>query len=256
LSKSDLSAELLEVTRWNDVILIRFNRPEKLNALNLEMWMLLRDALSKECSGGGKAIVVTGSGRAFSAGDDIEAMLNLLNPKEAVEFFNIVRGALETLAMCPKPVVAAVNGLAVGGGAEMLLLVDYVIASRESWFSFPEARIGLIPPVLLTLGLDVVGLRSSRKLALMGYRIGVEEALRLGLVDEIADSDKLLETAYERALELSAKTTSEAMKALKGLLYSRYSTLIDVAIESLATLCLTESAKDRMRAFLEKRFKP
>ena len=256
MSESSPSPELLEVRRWNGVTLIKLNRPEKLNALNIKLWTLLGNILVEECSGDSRALVITGSGRAFSSGDDIEAMFNLLNREEAAKFFNVVRGTLETLARCPKPVVAAVNGLAVGGGAEMLLLVDYVIASRESWFSFPEARIGLIPPILLTLGVDALGLRSSRKLALIGGVISVDEALKLGLVDEVVDSGKLLEVAYERALELSAKTTPEAIRTMKELLYSRYSTLIAAALESLVALCLTESAKDRMKAFLEKRFKP
>ncbi len=249
------SSPPLEVSRSDDVVVIRFNRPEKLNALNLESWILLRDALVKECSGDAKALILTGSGRAFSAGDDIKAMLDLSSLDEALSFFNVVREAVEALIKCPKPIIAAVNGLAAGGGAEILLLADYVIASKGSWLSFPEARLGLIPPILATLGVDILGLRLARRLALTGARVDVEEALKMGLVDEVVDGD-LLEVAFKRALELSGKTTTEAMKALKEILYMRYASVMEEAVRILAHLTQTESAKNLMKAFIEKKFKP
>jgi len=246
---------LVEIERVNSVSIVRFARPEKLNALNLEMWVSLREALSRECSGEIRGIVLTGSGRAFSAGDDIGAMYALNSVEEAIGFFETLRATLETLALCPKPIVAAVNGLAVGGGAEMLLLVDYVIASRGSWIAFPESRIGLIPPLLLTIGVDTLGLRLARRLALTGERIDVEDAARLGLVDEVVDGDKLVSIAVERALKLAEYTTPEALRAIKRILYARYSSYISEAVRILAELSLTPEAKERMKAFLEKRFK-
>jgi enoyl-CoA hydratase/carnithine racemase len=255
-SKVGTSKTLLEVTESDGVIVLRFNRPEKLNALNLELWVTLRDTLVEKCSGNAKALVLTGSGRAFSSGDDIGAMLNLKDVDEALSFFNTIKSAFEAIIKCPKPIVAAVNGLAVGGGAEILLLVDYVIASRGSWISFPEARLGLIPPILLTLGVDVLGLRLARRLALTGERVSVEEALRMGLVDEVVEEGELMDVALRRALELSDKTTVEALRALREILYARYKAAVDEALRLLALLTQTGSAKELMRAFLEKRFKP
>ena len=243
----------IEVSRVNDVSIIRFRRPEKLNALNLEMWVSLRDVLGRECRGDSKAIVLTGSGRAFSAGDDIGAMYSLSNIEEALGFFKTLGEAIEVLAMCPKPVVAAVNGLAVGGGAEMLLLVDYVVASRDAWLSFPESKLGLIPPILLTMGVEVLGLRRARRLAITGERITVEEAFKLGLVDEVVEGEMLLDVAIERALKLSEETTKEALRAMKELSYKKYLDLLNEAVKMLAELSLTGGAKERMKAFLERR---
>lgn len=246
---------LIEISKVHEITVIKLNRPEKLNAINRDMWLKLREVVAEECSSNSKGLIITGSGRAFSAGDDIGSMYDLRSLDESLEFFNIILDTLRSIALCPKPVVAAVNGLAVGGGAELLLLVDYVVASKDSWLSFPEARLGLIPPILLTVGVDTLGLRTTRRLSMRCDRVTVEEALKLGLVDEIVEGDRLLEVAARRAMELYEAVPEGTRGVVKKILYERYSKLVEEAIRILSELAITGEAKDRMRAFLDKKLK-
>lgn len=235
----------------DNIYFIVFNRPEKLNALNLDSWRLLRWHAGKACRGGYRALVLTGSGRAFSAGDDIMEMYALSTPEESTRFFNSLKSALLELVNCEKPLIAGVNGLAVGGGAEILFLMDYVIAVKGAWISYPEAGIGLLPPLLLSVGVNVVGGRVARRLALTGDRLSVEEAQRLGIIDEVVDAD-MLDNAVYNAVERLSTIPGELVKL------SRIETLggIDKAnrlIDMLSLLVLTRYAKKRMEDFIKRR---
>ena len=235
------------------IAVIRFNRPEKLNAMNLEMWGRLDKLVTSACDEY-DAIVLTGSGRAFSAGDDIKAMLDLQSLEDAHNFFSVVAGAMEAIATCSKPVVAALNGIAAGGGAEMLLLTDYVIAAREAWISYPEILIGLLPPILLSLGPEIIGLKKTRQLALTGERLTAKEALKLGIVDEIVDKKELLDKAINKAKQLASAPT-HATRTIKQLLYQRYQQILGEAVAELERLVIGEEAKKLMQLFLESRAK-
>jgi len=237
----------------DDIYFIVFNRPEKLNALNLESWRLLREHAGKACSGGYKALVLTGSGRAFSAGDDIVEMHSLSTPEESTRFFHTLKNALLELINCEKPLVAGVNGIAVGGGAEILFLMDYVIAVKGAWISYPESSIGLLPPILLSAGVNVVGGRIARKLALTGERLSVEEAYRLGIIDEIVEADRL-DTAIYNAVQKLSMIPGKLVKLI------RIETLegiegVDRLIDLLSLLVLSGYAKKRMGDFIRRKKK-
>lgn len=246
----------VEVSVVDNVAVVRLSRPERLNALSLDMWRSLRDVFSRYCRGGVEGVVVTGSGRAFSSGDDIVEMYSLETPERATEFFETLGSVLEEIALCEAPVVAAVNGLAVGGGGEIVLLADYVVASRDSWFSYPEMWLGLIPPVLLTIGTEALGLRRARRLALTGERIDATRALEIGLVDEVVEGERVVERAVEVAREIYRRTTREALKRARALVYKRFSEGLREAIETLRDLATTREARERMRSFIEKRSRP
>ncbi|WP_252896712.1 enoyl-CoA hydratase/isomerase family protein [Metallosphaera hakonensis] len=141
-----------ERTTW-----IVFNRPEKLNALDLEGWKFLGDYVRKADSSRSLATIITGTGRAFSAGDDIGAMANLEEQDKAEEFFNTLLYAVDGLIDSKKPVIGAVNGLAYGGGCEILLFMDVVVSVASAKFSIPEGRLGLIPPMALSVGYKAIG---------------------------------------------------------------------------------------------------
>jgi len=235
----------------DNVGVIVLERPEKLNALTLSMWTELAEALNAYCSRG-LPVVITGSGRAFSAGDDIGEMYRLSTPSEASRFFSALEAAVKAMVRCRSPVVAAVNGIAVGGGAEMLLLADYVVASKDAWLSFPEARLGLIPPILLSVGLGQLGPRLVRSLALTGRRLSAEEARQLGIVDEVVDGNPL-QRAKEVALDL-ATIPQPALSLIKASTAAYTSSLLTL-LRSLESLVLAENSKERMRMFLEKKLK-
>ncbi|BAN89513.1 enoyl-CoA hydratase/isomerase family protein [Aeropyrum camini] len=238
----------------NDVAFIRFNRPEKLNALNAEAWKLLGEYFRRVCRTGIKAIVLTGRGRAFSSGDDIYSMHALDTPTSSVSFFKTLYTALEAMATCRRPIVAAVNGLAVGGGAEILLLADVVIASRNAWFAFPESHIGLIPPLLSTIGRSVFGQRKARMLGITGARLDVEEAKALGLIDDIVDPEDLESRALAVAESLGSIPDQSVIEIRRATL-EHYRVELEKMVEKLAELVLTREAKERMAAFIESRRK-
>jgi isohexenylglutaconyl-CoA hydratase len=243
----------VEVERNGSIVTVWLNRPEKLNALNTAMWRELGQVFGEVCSGDHSVVVLRGRGRALSAGDDIYEMYSLKTLDEARKFFSVAREALERIAKCPKPVIAVLSGLAAGGGAEILLVVDYVIATKGSWISYPESLIGLIPPVLATAGVLAVGLRRAKMLALTGMRLEADEAMRLGIVDEVVESEALVE---ERIREVSSQLSSapaQSVAAVKELVWSVAADAFEKALAQLAQLVVSSEARARMQKFIEER---
>ncbi len=233
------------------VYIITLNRPEKLNALNSSAWILLKENLDTACSGSYRGVVVTGTGRAFSSGDDIYEMYGL-DEKSAREFFGRLAEAVDSIIECRKPIVTALNGLAAGGGAEILLLMDAVVAARGTWISFPESKIGLIPPILLSAGIGVVGAKRARFLALTGSRIPVEEAMAMGIVDLVVEPQDVLSKSVELALQLS-DVPEEVLRIVRNATLAPYKDGIQHMINILTRLVTGGEAKKRMRMFIEGR---
>lgn len=235
---------------------IVIDRPEKRNAMTRAMWLRLAELLDEACRDPGVAVVlVTGSGGVFSAGDDIGEMLGLESVGEARRYFQAHRRAFLSFLECGKPVVGVVEGPAVGGGGEMLLVMDYVVAGEDSIIGYPEARIGLIPPVLVSLGSLVLGHRLARELALTGRLMPAREAWRLGIVSEVVGAGKTLERARRVAREIM-ESPLQSHRAVKRLSLEAARPLLpamDRALEELARLVVSEEAKKRMRGFLEAR---
>ncbi|AAK42664.1 enoyl-CoA hydratase/isomerase family protein [Saccharolobus solfataricus] len=234
-----------------DVCWITLNRPEKLNALDKESWSLLANHLG-ECNNDQSisAIVLTGNGRAFSAGDDINAMLELKDQKDALDFFNTLYSAVESLVDLKKPLVCAVNGLAYGGGCEILLFCDIVIAVKDATFSIPEGRLGLIPPIAISLGYLILG-RSIARLALTGDSITAEEAKMIGLVDIVVANEDLL-TEVERQLEKIKSIDRSSILTIKNWLRDDKEK-IRKAVMELALMALGNSAKEKMKEFMNRK---
>ncbi|MEM2236928.1 MAG: enoyl-CoA hydratase/isomerase family protein [Candidatus Caldarchaeum sp.] len=231
---------------------IVFNRPEKLNAFNEELWKELHDALTRLSQDDSRAVVLTGVGRAFSAGDDIAEMLSLKSLDRSVEFFGVIQKTVDALLRLDKPVIACVNGLAYGGGCELLLLADIVVASEDSVFAIPEARLGLIPPIALTVGGHVLGLRRISRLVFTGEAIDAREAHSIGLVDYIVPKnvlkDKVLEVAGKIFLNGPA-----ALRLMRRWLARSRSHAIQEALTNLPALAVSDEAVEGMKAFMEKR---
>ena len=233
---------------------IILNRPEKLNALDDKAWSELTDAIYKaDKDDNVYCIVITGSGRAFSAGDDISVMESLKDHDDAERFY--IRGIGETvkaLIYCSKPVIMAVNGLAYGGGMELLLLADIVIASNKARFSIPEARIGVLPLLMPTLGVLVLGLRRVSWLSMTCEVLSAEEAKSIGLVDYVVPHEKL-EDEVKNVCEKLKDIPRQSLRSIRRILsYWRTLGLQPVGISELVRLTLTDEAKRRMRAFLKK----
>lgn len=202
-------------SRDGGVLRLTFNRPEKKNALDREMYLTLIAALEAAQSDDGlRVVLLCGSGGAFTAGNDLNDFL--LGRKTGEEFpaLRFVR----TLAAFPKPLVAAVAGEAVGVGATMLLHCDLVYAAPGARFSFPFVDLGLVPEAGSSLlAPRLFGAAKAAQYLLLCESFGSEEALRLGLLNEIASEDRLLDRAEAAASKLAQKPV-EALLATRRLL--------------------------------------
>ena len=236
--------------------MITMNRPDKLNALNEDMWIGLNKAFLKaEEDKDVRAVVITGKGRAFCAGDDIAVMGSWKKFTDGKEFFEKVASPfIETLMRYTKPVISLVNGYAFGGGMELNLFFDIVIASEEASFAVPEGLIGALPPIASTLGVALLG-RKLARYCLTGEQMDAEEAMRLGLVDVIVPADQLEIAGVEyadkvsRLAPLSAKAIKESMRALR----ETFRASLDVGMHEIIELIPTEDFKEGMTAFVQKR---
>ena len=250
-------SELIKGEPYKDVAYrIAIRRPSKLNAMTSKMWEALAGEVRRGCSSRLAAVVIEGTETAFSSGDDIEEMFKLGNQEESREFFGKVYEAFRSVLECSKPVICVVRGFAAGGGAELLLACDVVIAEEGSWISFPEVALGLLPPLLITLGQLALGRRKALYLAMTGQRLSAEEAKRLGIVDEVVPSGELERHLDDLLLTISS-FPSQALAAIKEVsLKVLDDAAAQAALEELSRLALTEEAKERMSMFLQHKFKP
>ncbi|MCS7144424.1 MAG: 3-hydroxyacyl-CoA dehydrogenase/enoyl-CoA hydratase family protein [Archaeoglobaceae archaeon] len=236
--------------------LITMNRADKLNALNEEMWKGLNEAfIQAEKDPDIRAVVLTGKGRAFCAGDDIAVMGTWKSFLDGKDFFmNVAMPLLNTIANYKKPIISLVNGIAFGGGLEINLAFDIVIASEDAIFSVPEGLIGAIPPIASSLGLAVVGRRMMRY-CLTGDQMDAEEAKQLGIVDIVVSKDQLEITGVEfvnkilRLAPLSAKAIKETARVYRDI----FRFVVEKGLHEIIELIPTEDFSEGMRAFIQRR---
>ncbi|MEM0203198.1 MAG: 3-hydroxyacyl-CoA dehydrogenase/enoyl-CoA hydratase family protein [Archaeoglobaceae archaeon] len=236
--------------------MITMNRAEKLNALNEEMWKGLNEAfVQAEKDPDVRAVVITGKGRAFCAGDDIAVMGSWKSFLDGKDFFvNVATPLLNTIANYKKPIISLVNGIAFGGGLELNLAFDIVIASEEATFSVPEGLIGAIPPIASSLGIAVIGRRMMRY-CLTGEQMDAEEAKALGIVDLVVPKDQLEITGVEfvnkvaRLAPLSAKAIKETARAYRDV----FRFVLEKGLHEITELIPTEDFAEGMRAFVQRR---
>ncbi len=236
--------------------MITMRRAEKLNALNEDMWIGLTKAFRKAAEDDDvRAVVITGEGRAFCAGDDIAVMGSWRSFRDGVEFFEkIAMPLIDVLANYEKPIISLVNGNAFGGGMELNMFFDIVIASEDASFAIPEGLIGAIPPLAASFGYALFG-RKIAMYALTGDVMDAKEARELGLVDVIVPKDMLLEAGIEyvdkicRLAPLSAKAIKRSMNAVRQV----FRNAIELAGKEIELLIPTEDFAEGMKAFVEKR---
>lgn len=242
----------------NEVGVITMNRPEVLNALNiatLKELDLLLDQIMADTSV--KAIVITGSGKkAFVAGADIMEMKDM-SALEARNFAGMGQDVFTKLENLPVPVIAAINGFALGGGCELAMACDIRLASKDAKFGQPEVRLGVIPGFDGTQRLPrLVGKGKAKELLFTGEQISADEAFRIGLVNAVCDKEELMSLA----LDMAQKITSQAPVAVrlcKSAVNEGMDTDLDTATaleREMFALCFsTLDQTEGMQAFVEKR---
>ncbi|MBS7287986.1 MAG: enoyl-CoA hydratase/isomerase family protein [Candidatus Freyarchaeota archaeon] len=236
---------------------ITLNRPDKLNALSPELIGELEKVIEEVKSDRDvRVLVITGSGKAFSAGADVGAMVEAtpLQAKESSLRGHRVFRMLEELDI---PVIAAINGYALGGGCELALACDIRIASEKAWLGQPEINLGIIPGWGGCIRLPrMVGVAKAMEIILTGERISAQEALQAGLVNKVVPEDKLEATVNELAEKLASKPPI-AVKLAKNVIRKGLECDLEAGIgleNSAFSLCFaTKDQKEGMKAFLEKR---
>jgi enoyl-CoA hydratase len=250
--------ENLLVSLENRIATVTINRPKVLNALNKDTLLEIKAAFTALGSDPEvKVIILTGAGeKAFVAGADI-AFMQPLNAMEGFEFGRLGQEAFMAIEGCPKPVIAAINGFALGGGEEICMACDLRIAAETAKFGQPEINLGIIPGFAGTQRLTrLVGKTAAKYVIYTGDMFGADEAYRLGLVNKVVPLADLMAEAKIVAAKIAGKGAL-ALKVAKS--------AVDVGVETdfntgsiheaeLFGLCFaTADQKEGMKAFLEKR---
>ncbi len=251
-----MSYEFVTTDSRDGVGVITLNRPKALNALSAELMAEFADAVDNfEADDSVGCILVTGSEKAFAAGADIKQMRD----KSFVEAYSsdFITKDWERVATSRKPVVAAVNGYALGGGCELAMMCDIIIASETAKFGQPEITIGIIPGAGGSQRLTrSVGKAKAMDLVLTGRMMDVEEAERAGLVSRIVASEDLLDEAMKVAVTIAGMSKASTMMAKESVNRAYETTLSEgVRFERrlFHSLFATDDQTEGMTAFIEKR---
>ncbi len=233
---------------------VTFRRAEKLNSFNREMWTELLELLGEvEKKPEVRVLVITAEGRAFSAGNDIGEMDILKTPEELYEFFaEGFAKVLRKISDFPVPTIGVINGIAYGGGFEMTLMFDIVVASKDARFAFPELKIGLIPPAGLTIGPSLIGVKKAARITLLGEPVSAEEAHELGLIDFVVEPENLMEEAMKIARKIVESDPMAVKVAKKWIARARNMAFFESASNELVFLAQTKFARDSLARFLKK----
>jgi enoyl-CoA hydratase len=250
-----MSYQFILVTKESGYAIVQLNRPEVLNALNMTLMEELVDALELlDTDDDVRCLILTGNEKAFAAGADIKEMA------EATAIDMLTRDQFarwDRIRKLKKPIIAAVSGFALGGGCELVMSCDMVIASETAKFGQPEINIGVMPGAGGTQRLTrAVGKVKSMEMVLTGRMISADEALRWGLINKVVPVEYYLEEAKAWAKEIASKP-SVAVRLAKESVLKSFDTTIEGGLEferkNFYLLFASDDQKEGMRAFAEKR---
>ena len=242
----------------NGIGVLTINRPDKLNCLNQQMWKDIRSLLNEGDENPEVQVqIITGAGRAFCAGDDIKLLAQMSDPKVGKDLmFDCIFGLYSTMIYLQKPLIAAVNGPAYGGGCEIVLLCDLAVASDRAVFAQPEARIGAWPMVFATFGPSLVGLKVSNEFNMLCEPVPADRAQALGLINKVVPHEQLMEKTLEMAGKVM-KSSPVSLKIIKEtsakIMGERLYDFWISQQRSMKEVSRTEDWKEGAIAFLEKR---
>jgi methylglutaconyl-CoA hydratase len=248
----------LQLAFDNGVATLTLNRPEKRNAISYELIADLLRALDEVRSSSVGVLILTGAGKAFCSGMDLDDLKSLIGrtPEQSLEDSRTMVSLFRSLYEFPKPTIAAVNGPAIAGGTGLALLCDFTLATPEAKFGYTEVRIGFVPAIVSTFLLRQVGEKIARDLLLTGRIFSAEEALRIGLLTRIVPQEELMNRARELAGQLMGNSPV-SLACTKRLLTDHARAELDSQIESAfrqnAAIRATADFREGVTSFLEKR---
>lgn len=237
------------------IALIQLNRPKELNALNLQLMGEVRDALKAlDEDESVRVIIITGNERAFAAGADIKQM----SDKNAIDMLKIDQfSTWDQIKKTKKPIIAAVSGFALGGGCELVMHCDCVVASETAQFGQPEIKIGVMPGAGGTQRLPrAVGKALAMEMVLTGEFISAERALQAGLINKIVPVELLMDETVKMAKSMARNSPLALQMAKEAVLKSFENSLTEglyLERKNFYMLFATEDQKEGMSAFIEKR---
>ena len=241
-----------------EIGIITLNRPEKRNAISPAMIDDLLSVLDDAERGPARVVILTGAGKAFCAGMDLEALRELAAQTQEQHVADAERMGkmFYRVYSFPKPLIAAVNGAAIAGGTGLATLADFTLAVPEAKFGYTEARIGFLPAVVSVFLLRQVGEKIARELLLTGKIFDAAEAYRLGLVTQLVPQEKLMEAARELAQSLIASSPT-SLRLTKRIILRWNEKEIErdlaIAVRESAEIRRTEDFREGLASFLEKR---
>jgi len=231
---------------------VTINRPEVLNALARLTWRELVEAMDlADKDDEVRVVIITGAGRAFCAGDDINDLATIKDAFDAKAYFKEIAGAIRKVEEFSKPIIAAVNGLAYGGGCEITMVCDIAIASENARFAQPEGKIGAWPPLAAVRLPSIIGKAKAMEIMLTGEPIDAKEAERIGLINKVVPREKLKDAAMEMAKKIMRVAPLSA-SLIKTTVNKKIEDLESV-IDATAMLFSSEDLREGAIAFLEKR---
>lgn len=248
-----MAYESMLFEKEDNVAILTFNRPDARNAVNNQVRAEFAAAIEEiEADDEIRVMILTGNGKAFASGVDIKEF-NKTTPYHAHNLYRLG----ERVEKLPKPVIAAVNGYCLGGGNEIAMGCDIIIASERAKFGQPEINIGIIPGGGATQRLPrLIGVCRAKELIFTGDIITAEEAFKLGLINRVVPEDQLMETAKEIARKIAVKS-SAALKLAKQAINHGMQTNLETGLKyeyELYSLSLSlEDKAEGVNAFIEKR---
>lgn len=249
--------ETLNLDINEGIAVLTISRPKALNALNTALLSELADAVNLiEADDSIKVLIITGEGKAFVAGADITEMKDK-TPEEARTFAGLAMATFRKIELMEKPVIAAVNGFALGGGCEIAMACDLRIASEKAKFGQPEVGLGITPGFGGTQRLPrIVGVAKAKELIYTGRMIDAAEAAQIGLANSVTSPETLLDEANAMAMAI-AKNSQSAVRYAKTAINRGIETDIETGMlieKDVFGLCFAnEEQKEGMTAFVEKR---
>jgi enoyl-CoA hydratase len=248
----------LDIDKEDKIVTVKLNRPEVLNALRgdtfRELEQVLDDLLINEEA---RAMIITGAGdRAFSAGGDVKALINMTSI-EATSFAKMTHRILDKIENTPKPIIAAVNGLALGAGCDLAAACDMIVASEKAVFGEPPTGLGITTPFGGTQRLPrIIGSKRAKQLFFTGESISAETAFSFGLVNKVVKHEDLLEESRKIARKIIGRAPLAVGYCKQLINFSSYGDLEEgdkLEVELYAKCFDTEDRAEGMNAFLEKR---
>lgn len=248
----------LTLDHEGDVATLTLNRPEKRNALSPEMMRELHAALAEIEAGEPRVVILTGTGKAFSAGMDLAALREMAEQAAdaQLESARAIAALFRRIYSFPKPIIAAVNGAAVAGGCGIAALCDITLAAPEARFGFTEVCVGFMPAFVTVFLVRQIGEKRARDLLLTGRIFAADEALQLGLVNDVIPAEGLLARAREIAAALHGVSPTSlrfTKRLIADLSEPELDRALDLAVAASAAIRQTDDFREGLSAFLEKR---